>query len=522
MSATTRHLFPAPQPDYAALPFPTLRECQTMAHRVLREAAAAGHKRQMLMMPTGSGKTILALFLVKESLVKGRRCLFICDRTNLVGQTSKVADSLGLRHGIIQAKNPRMDLEQSFQIASAQTLMRRGIPADFDLIIVDEAHTQYAAIRNHLLTCKAHVVGLSATPFAKGLRQVYSNLANATTADELTKAGILVPMRVFSCTKINMQGAKTVGGEWSDGAAAERGMEIIGDVVTEQQTHAADRKTIIFGATIAHCEEMARQFNAAGHRAEVFCATTEDDDRAAILGEFNKPDSEIRILISVEALAKGFDVPDVSCVCDCRPLRKSLSTFIQMIGRGLRSSPDTGKDDCLLLDFSGNIVRFADDFSDVFFNGLASLDMGEQLDKTVRKDDEEKEPAKCPECGFSPCGKVCIGCGYERPKKQSTVEVQPGVMQEITLNGKKLADDARHLYEQCCAHTRAHGNHETAPQRAFYLFRDLTGGRKPANGWRFEDMPDVPITKNVSNKIRSFRIAWNKGKGGAHASNAAR
>ena len=77
-------------------------------------------------------------------------------------------------------------------------------------------------------------------------------------------------------------------------------------------------------------------------------------------------------------------------MCDCRPLRKSLSTAIQMWGRGLRSSPETGKTDCILLDFSGNIIRFADDYADIFYNGLNHLDAGEKLDKAVRKDDERR------------------------------------------------------------------------------------------------------------------------------------
>jgi DNA repair protein RadD len=271
------------------------------------------------------------------------------------------------------------------------------------------------------------------------------------------------------------------------------------------------RKTIIFGATIAHCEEMARQFNAAGHNAKVFCATTKDEDRTAILREFNRSDSEIRILISVEALAKGFDVPDVSCVCDCRPLRKSLSTAMQMWGRGLRSSPETGKEDCMLLDFSGNIVRFADDFANIYFHGLDSLEMGEKLDKAIRKDDEEKGPTNCPKCEFSPMGKVCISCGYKPPVKQSTIEVHAGEMREFTLGGTKLADSEHHLYEQLCTHTRSYGKPETAPGRAYHLYREITG-KQPDKEWRFDDACNVLITRNVSNKIKALRIAWSKSK----------
>lgn len=505
-------LFPEDIPNYSSTTFPTMRPFQSTTHDKLRDGVRNGHTRQMVMAPTGSGKTILAMKIIQETLVKGNRCIFICDRRNLIEQTSAVADKLGLSaHSVMMASHWRFNKHLPFQIASAQTLMRRGIPDDFDVVVVDEAHTQYGAIMKHITTCKGLVIGLSATPFSPGLGNVYSNLINAETMSELTKQGILVPMKIFSCSKIDMKGAETRGGEWTEKAAETRGLEIVGDVVSEWHKYASSRKTIVFGATIAHCEEMCKQFNDAGVEARVFCATTTDEERESILAEFHKPDSIIRVLVSVEALSKGFDCPDVECVCDCRPLRKSLSTAIQMWGRGLRSSPDTGKEDCYLLDFSGNIIRFADDFSDIFYQGLDQLDMGEKLDKTIRRDDEEKEPSKCIKCGFTPCGKVCISCGHTRKPKPSTVEVSAGTMQEITLNGKKLADDSRHLYEQICTHTRATGKPETAKQRAFYLYKDMAG-KQPPNTWRFEDVPNTPITRNVANKIKSLRVAWIKRK----------
>jgi DNA repair protein RadD len=499
-------------PNYASTTFPTMRPFQSTTHDKLRVGAKEGHRVQMVMAPTGSGKTILALKIIQETLVKGNKCLFICDRKNLINQTSDVADTLGLSaHGIIQAGHWRTNTRLPFQIASVQTLARRGISDEFDTIIVDEAHTQYSVLVKHLSTCRGYVVGLSATPFSPGLGNIYTNLVNAATMSELTDSGILVPMRVFSCTKIDMKGAETKGGEWTEKASETRGMEIIGDVVSEWLKYAPTRKTIVFGATIAHCDQMASEFNACGVRAEVFCATTTDEEREAILKEYSKPNSEIRVLVSVEALAKGFDVRDVECVCDCRPLRKSLSTAIQMWGRGLRSSPETGKTDCYLLDFSGNIIRFRDDFSDIFHQGLDALDMGEKLDKAIRRD-EEKEPPVCPKCGFTPCGKTCISCGFSWPKKESNVAVEAGEMAEISIGGKKLADDARHLYEQICTHTRSIGDTATARQRAYYLFRDMTGGQTPPKAWDFESIPNTPITRNVANKIKSLRLAWIKRK----------
>ena len=369
--------------SYAGASFPPAYDFQRIAHESLREGHRQGHKNQIVMAPTGAGKTYLGLRIAHEALLRGKRAIFVCDRTALINQTSEAADEYGMNaHGIIQASHWRYSPRMPFQIASAQTLGRRTWPSS-DVIIIDEAHTQLSAWTEHAKKCDATVIGLSATPFSAGLGKIFSNLINAATMHDLTEAGILVPLRPLSAKRIDMEGADTAGGEWTKDAAAERGMGIVGDVVAEWIRHGEGRKTIVFGSTIAHCEELCRQFNEAGIMAAVYSQETTPDERAMLTKEYRKPDSAIRILISVEALAKGFDVRDVGCVVDCRPLRKSLSTAIQMWGRGLRKSPETGKTDCILLDHSGNFVRFLEDFTDIYFNGLASLDAGQKMDKTT-------------------------------------------------------------------------------------------------------------------------------------------
>lgn len=472
---------------------------------MLRDGVRNGHKKQVIMAPTGGGKTYLGLRIINEALKRGKRCVFVCDRTTLINQTSYVADSYGLpNHGVIQAGHWRTNLKLPFQIASVQTLARRDWPP-FDIIVIDECHTQYKAWTEHVKKTDALVIGLSATPFSKGLGEIFSNLVNAATLDELTKNGVLVPLKVFSCKKVDMKGAETRGGEWTEKAAGERGIQIVGDVVAEWIKYAENRKTIVFGSTIAHCEEMQRSFIAKGIKAEVFCSDTTPVEREAILSEYKKPDSQLRVLISVEALAKGFDVPDVSCVCDVRPLRKSLSTAIQMWGRGLRSSPETNKKDCLLLDFSGNIVRFAEDFSELFYNGLDVMDKGEKLDKAIRRDDNERTPAKkCQNCGFTPCGKRCIACGHVRQKK-SLVSVEYGEMTELFIGKSGLADNAYHLYRQLCTYAEKNSNNPKG--RAYHLYKKITGV-EPSKKWRFEDTKPCEITKAVANKIRQINIAY--------------
>lgn len=354
---------------------------------------------------------------------------------------------------------------------------------------------------------KTAVIGLTATPFSKGLGKIFTNAIMAATMHELTQQGILVPMRVFSCTKPDMAGAETLGGEWTDKAAEERELQIVGDVVTEWVKFGENRKTIIFGSTIAHCEEMCRQFNEAGICAAVYTSHTSDDERAEILDEYKQFDSPLKILISVEALARGFDVPAVSCLGDARPLRKSFSTVIQMWGRALRASPETSKTDAILLDFSGNVHRFAESFEHFYFNGIDKLDDGEKLDKEVRKDDP-KEERKCPQCGHIPFVKRCASCGFERVSL-SLIEHLPGEMREITIGKKKAAESPEHLWAQIATFSRSHGKPETASARAYYLYRDIMGTSPP----RHFDMsvPAVEVSAAVIGKIRSRQIAHAKG-----------
>lgn len=493
---------------YSSTRFPEPRPFQIAARESLRAGFVEGHRRQMVSSPTGSGKTILAMFLIREALLRGKRVIFVADRRTLINQTSEVADAVGLiEHSVMMSGHWRFNPALPFQIASAQTVAMRGWPVA-DLIVIDEAHTQLKVWTEHIQNCRAAVIGLSATPFSAGLGKLFSNLVNATTMAELTGSGVLVPMRVMSCTKVDMKGAATAGGEWTDLSAQERGMEIIGNVVHEWRKLAENRKTIVFGATIAHCEAMCAEFTSNGVMAACFTAETTDVERAALLKEFRLPTSILRVLISVEALAKGFDVPDVSCVCDVRPLRKSLSTAIQMWGRGLRASPATGKTDLLLLDFSGNIVRFNEDFEAIYHDGLASLDMGEKLDKTVRKDfDDDTEPTGCPKCQFKPFMKRCMSCGFEIVK-QNLLEHEAGQMVEFRV-GRATVGDMASVWAQCVSLTRTQGKAETAPQRAGYLFKSITGSF-PRNMAHYDEVGNVAVTRGVVNKQKSNQIAYRR------------
>jgi superfamily II DNA or RNA helicase len=395
------------------------------------------------------------------------------------------------------------------RVPAGNIVVRRG----GKVVVTGNCHTRHKIWTEHALRTKAAVIGLSATPFSKGLGKIFSNLINATTMNELVQSGVLVPLRVLSGVRPDMRGARLkASGEWNEVDIERRGHHIIGDVVAEWIKHANNAKTIVFGATIRHCEDLCRQFNEAGVMAMTYTSDTNPDEREEILKEFKKSNSSIRVLASVAALAKGFDQPDVGCICDCRPLRKSLSEAIQMWGRGLRSAPS--KKECLLLDHSGNIQRFREDFEDIYFNGLSELDSGEKLDKKVRAEDE-KTPHGCPQCGYKPFHKHCMACGYEKPRMEQEGNV-PGQMVEWKIlgggkKGKLEKADRENVWRQVCSWVREnHKNPATMKGRAYYLYHDLVGNY-PSNAWKFEATPDAPISLEVYNKIRSRNIAYARG-----------
>lgn len=491
--------------------FPPPRECQIRGIEGLRAGLRAGHMNQILAIPTGGGKSIGALMLIAESLKKFRRATFACDRITLINQVSAEADKVGMQnHGIVQADHWRRDNSLPFQIASVQTIQARGYWPESDLYVIDEAHVLHKAHKELLEAKRAPVIGLTATPCTKGLGKYFTNLVNAATMDQLTRAGVLVPMRILTCTAPDMSQAKTVGGEWTAGSASKCEAKIIGDVVGEWLTHASGLKTIAFGADIAYGRELVKRFKAADVNAAEYTSETTPDDCKRLLEEFRNPDSAIRVLVSVEKLAKGFDVPDVGCVIDARPLKKSLSTAIQMWGRGLRCSP--GKTECVLLDFTRNIVRFMEEFEEIYFNGFHSLNQAEEFETKERKE-ESTEPKGCPECGMKPFKRKCIKCGYEK-QTLALEDTSVGIMKEISIgsgrNRKVLATDSINLWQQLCLYARTHSKPEKQPGRAFHLYRKITGQDPPA-GCKFAETPNATVTQATRNKIKSLDWAYRAG-----------
>ena len=231
----------------------------------LRAGFMDGHRSQMLVCPTGGGKTEMAMELLEATANKGNRGAMILDRIVLCNQTSERMDKYGIDHGVLQSGHWRFRPDRLIQVCSAQTLERRGSFPNLRLLIVDEAHQTrkqtMAFIRSNP---RVMVVGLSATPFTKGLGTIYTNVVSAISTSELVNRGRLAPAGVWA-KEIDMEGAKKVAGEWSTAEAEKRGMAITGDVVGEwaKKTHeifGGPRKTIVFASGVAHAADLARKF----------------------------------------------------------------------------------------------------------------------------------------------------------------------------------------------------------------------------------------------------------------------
>lgn len=471
----------------------TLHSFQEESADQLRENMRREVKSQILVAPTGSGKTVIAASLLAACKRRNKRAIFVCDRIALIDQTSATLDQYGIDHGVIQADHWRRRSWENVQVASAQTLGRRNQWPSADLIIVDEAHTLPKAVAKHIASCDAFVIGLSATPFTKGLANHFKAVVTVTTTNALIKAGYLAPFRVFAASEPDMKGAATRAGEWTTDEASARSMPIVGDCVTEYLKHADGKKFIAFAVDVAHAAELQRQFMASGIHVATYTYKTTTDERDLILDEFRKPDSFIRGLISVSALAKGFDVSDIEVVIMARPLRSSFTEHIQILGRGLRAHP--GKKECLILDHAGNMLRFWDRMTDFFENGTAELDDGKRKTKEKKKH-KEREPMKCSKCFHVHDPRpACPACGHEYPRKKNEISHLAGQLMELT--GSTTAGTERQaLYSQLLHIAREHGYKEGW---ANHMYKEKTGV--------WPDGLRMTIEK-PSAKLRSWYLSW--------------
>ncbi len=479
-----------------------LRDAQQKVLADVSAAWRAGHKRVVVSAACGFGKSEVATAILHAVYNNGKRGAFIADRRALVEQISERFDKYELPHGILMADHPRFSPSKQIQACSAQTLARRRWP-DVNLIVVDECHILSETVKKKLAQKDCYAVGLSATAITKGLGKHFDAVVNAPTTNSLIDQGLLVPLRIFSCQEPDMKGVKVNGlGEWDEKETEKRALAVVGDVVNEYLQHGEEKQFIGFAASINHAQELQRQFIAAGINVATYTADDKPEDRSDIVQEFKRPGSSIRGILSVEALTRGFDCPHVEILIMARPLRKAVHVFVQMLGRVMRTSP--GKTHAKVLDHSGNVVRFWNEWNDLFENGVQELDDGKPKEKKKAEKKPEAEPIKCPTCRHvhKPMP-FCPACGHEYPKKQ-TVQHVPGTLKELIAGGHHR-ELSRDLFPQVAGYVMQRREGDAARKMAQAIFKDMTGEFARV---RWEDVTPIEPSREVLNRIRSAQIRF--------------
>lgn len=380
-------------------------------------------------LPTGAGKSYAAGFMLRTAAANGHRCWFIVHRRELLRQTERTFQALGIDYGVIAAGRPPSP-SKLVQICSMGTLMRRidKLTAPH-FIALDEAH--HVACKSWSDVVKklkvAYIVGLSASPCrsdGRGLGEYFGAIVRGLGIRELIARGFLSPFRTFAPPTVDTSGLHTRGGDYKteESEALMDTPSITGSAVAEYRKLCDGKRAIVFCVSIEHSKHVAAQFREAGYAALHIDGTTDDQIRDMAIDDFER--GAIQILCNVDLCGEGLSINAIECVILLRPTQ-SLAVYIQQVGRGLRTWP--GKQELTILDHVGATERF----------GM----IDEPREWTLEGDSAKraKEPAPsvrvCAKCfaASSARARACIECGAEFPvKARQEPDERAGELVELT------------------------------------------------------------------------------------------
>lgn len=350
----------------ASAPALALRPYQQAALKAIHAAEARGIKRQLVQMPTGTGKTVLFAHLISQ---RSGRAMVLAHRDELLGQAADKLRAVlpGAQLGKVKAEHDEHDAP--IVVASVQTLSRaerlaRVVP-DFATVVVDECHhaaaESYRRVLEHLRAFEPDgplVLGVTATPSrgdGQGLDDVFQEIVFEASILDMIRAGYLSDLRAKQIRlEADFSSLHIRRGDFVD-AEVERAMfdaDGPAHVAEAWREHAKDRRGLVFATTVRLAHAIAEELVEAGIAAEGLDGSTPEDERRAILRRLRTGESSV--ICNCAVLSEGFDEPAIDCIAIARPTRSKL-LYQQMLGRGTRRWP--GKLDCLVLDFVGATSR---------------------------------------------------------------------------------------------------------------------------------------------------------------------
>jgi len=408
-----------------------LRQYQTAA---IEQTIRALDRRPVLVAPTGSGKTVMAVELVRRL---GARTLWLAHRKELIDQAARQLCEFDLSVGRIMAGEPIFPAAR-IQVASIQTLVRRKKPRA-QLVVIDECHHAAADTYQSVLDDypDASIVGLTATPFrldGRPLGDLFGEIVVAAWTDDLCVEGYLHRPRVYAPRSPDLRGVKVTAGDYNRRELAERvdTDEQNADIVKSWQKHALGKRTVAFAVDVQHSKDIVTAFRQAGVAAEHLDAKTPRVERAQVLKRLRT--GETRVLSNCMILTEGWDLPALECAIVARPTA-SLNLHLQMIGRVMRASG--GKLGAIVLDHAGNH----------HVHGLATRRLNYALDGEKIGSSEPLGLRRCRQCGlfFEITTYACPECGWVPAPSESVDRERPPIHGEGEL---VEFDDSAFEYQQ--------------------------------------------------------------------------
>lgn len=339
-----------------------LREYQQTALEEVQKGVFAGLNSQLIVLPTGSGKTILMAAIGQHF---NKKLLLLAHREELIQQAVEKFKLYWPKADIGICKAEREEISNQIVIGSVQSCSRpkrleKLKEQGFEILMIDEAHHASADSYQKIIEelgfrdDKAKLLlGVTATPNRtdnQSLGDTFNNVTYSRSVSTMIKAGYLSTVTGRKIlTNFSLKSIRTQSGDFSLGDLAEavNTQERNAFIAEKYKAYASNRKGIAFCVDVAHCQDLAASFESIGIPSKAIWGEMPIEERRKILEDLKA--GKIQVAMSCGVLTEGFDEPSIDCITMARPT-KSQSLYIQCIGRGLRLWP--GKQDCLVLDFT--------------------------------------------------------------------------------------------------------------------------------------------------------------------------
>ena len=401
-----------------------LRPYQTESIRLLQDGFRR-HKRQVLCLPTGAGKTVIFSQMVFMAASKGTSTLVLTHRQELFKQTFASVAAYNIPIQRINPDTKHIDGTALVSVAMVETLERRIRAGKNNLepglIIIDEAHFgNFTKIIQHFEN--SFVIGVTATPVGKHFHQLYTVLVDPISISDLIASKFLCQYKGYQMQD-DFSDLKVSRGEYTEESLFLHfdKPELYKGVVEKYKEKCNGQKAIVFNCNIEHSDLTAKAFNDAGIKSYSLTSRTGAAERERILSDFH--DGCFMVLNNCGILTNGYDEDTITVVIVNRATA-SLPLWLQMCGRGSRPNPN--KTMFTVLDFGKNHER----------HGLWNGNRTWKIEKPRERTERAAPTKECPTCAAMLYASVrqCPYCGYMfiAPDKEATVK--DGVLVEVVPN----------------------------------------------------------------------------------------